>query len=75
MRDGATVLVSGLDPETKRDVVYFIDATSKDIQRLTQTVGQFNEPAGLHRAHNVDVFAWADTRANGGRGTVYMLTP
>jgi sugar lactone lactonase YvrE len=70
--DGSTVLVSGLDPETKRDVVYFVDTTNKQISRLTKTVGQFHEPAGLHRAHNADVFAWADTQANG--GSVFTLS-
>jgi sugar lactone lactonase YvrE len=73
-RDDKTVLVSGLDPETKRDVVYFVDASSKQITRLTETVGQFHEPAGLHRAHDADVFAWADSQAND-TGTVYTLTP
>lgn len=74
-RDDATVLVSGLDPETKRDVVYFVSVSDKQITRLTKTVGQFHEPAGLHRAHDADVFAWADTQANNKRGTVYVLTP
>jgi hypothetical protein len=73
-RDDATVLVSGLDPATKRDVVYFVKTSDKQITRLTKTVGQFHEPAGLHRAHDADVFAWADSQANGD-GTVYMLTP
>jgi sugar lactone lactonase YvrE len=72
-KDASKVLVSGLDPETKRDVVYFVDTTNQQISRLTKTVGQFQEPAGLHRAHNADVFAWADSQANG--GTVYVLTP
>jgi hypothetical protein len=71
-RDDKTVLVSGLDPATKRDVVYFVDTASKDIKRLTETVGQFHEPAGLHRAHDADVFAWADSQANDD-GTVYLL--
>lgn len=71
-RNDKTVLVSGLDPATKRDVVYFVDTASKEIKRLTKTVGQFNEPAGLHRAHDADVFAWADSEANE-NGTVYML--
>jgi DNA-binding beta-propeller fold protein YncE len=72
-RDDATVLVSGLDPATKRDVVYFVNTSDKQITRLTKTVGQFHEPAGLHRAHDADVFAWADSQANRD-GTVYMLT-
>lgn len=73
-RDDATVIVSGLDPATKRDVVYFVGAADKKIARLSKTVGQFHEPAGLHRAHEADVFAWADSQAND-NGTVYVLTP
>jgi sugar lactone lactonase YvrE len=73
-RDEKTLLVSGLDPATKHDVVYFVDTGNKRIERLTKTVGQFNEPAGLHRAHDADVFAWADSQANES-GTVYVLTP
>ncbi len=71
-RDDSTVLVSGLDPETKRDVVYFVDAKNNQISRLTKTVGQFHEPAGLHRAHDTDVFAWADSGANR-YGTVFTI--
>ncbi|HKU37833.1 MAG TPA: hypothetical protein VJR89_06795, partial [Polyangiales bacterium] len=71
--DDTTVLVSGLDPDTKRDVVYFVDAASKAISRLTKTVGMFNQPAGLHRAHDADVFAWADSEARD-HGSVYLLT-
>jgi hypothetical protein len=48
--------------------------SDKKISRLTKTVGQFHEPAGLHRAHDADVFAWADSQANAS-GTVYVLTP
>ena len=72
-RDDTTVLVSGLDPATKRDTVYFVATSDKQITRLNKTVGQFHEPAGLHRAHDADVFAWADSQANE-TGTVYVLT-
>lgn len=73
-RDDAKLLVSGLDPATKRDVVYFVATSDASITRVTKTVGEFHEPAGLHRAHNADVFAWADSEAND-TGTVYVLTP
>lgn len=72
--DDATLLVSGLDPATRRDVVYFVDTGSAEIKRLTDVVGAFAEPAGLHRAHDADVFAWADSEANE-TGTVYVLEP
>lgn len=73
-RDDSTLLVSGLDPATRRDVVYFVDSASATVERLSKTVGAFAEPAGLHRAHDADVFAWADSEANT-TGTVYVLTP
>jgi sugar lactone lactonase YvrE len=72
--DDKTLLVSGLDPATKHDVVYFVDVASGKVSKLTQTVGAFSESAGLHRAHDTDVFAWADSQANG-PGTVYTLKP
>lgn len=72
--DDSTLLVSGLDPETRRDVVYFVDTESAEVKRLTDVVGAFAEPAGLHRAHRADVFAWADSEAND-TGTVYLLEP
>lgn len=71
-RDEHTLIVSGLDPNTKHDVVYFVDAASGKLSQLTQVVGAFSEAAGLHRAHDKDVFAWADSRANDS-GTVYLL--
>jgi hypothetical protein len=70
----ATLLISGVDPATKHDVVYFVDMASGKQSRLTQTVGAYAEAAGLHRAHEANVFAWADSEANAS-GTVYVLKP
>lgn len=70
--DDSTLIVSGLDPVTKHDVVYFVDVARKKLSKLTETVGAFSESAGLHRAHDVNVFAWADSQANDD-GTVYLL--
>jgi len=71
-RNEATLIVSGLDPVTKHDVVYFVEVASGKLSQLTQVVGGFSEAAGLHRAHDTDVFAWADSRARGS-GTVFMI--
>jgi DNA-binding beta-propeller fold protein YncE len=71
-RDDQTLLVSGLDPETRRDVVYVVNVASGQVTRLTAGLGQFHESAGLHRAHRADVFAWADSQA-GDSGTVYAV--
>ncbi|MDD9970859.1 MAG: hypothetical protein OXR73_31770 [Myxococcales bacterium] len=68
----SSALVSGLSPETGRDVVYVVDLDSAEVSTVTDTVDAFAEPAGLHRAHNRNVFAWADSEAND-TGTVYVL--
>ena len=41
-------------------------------EMFTDTIGGFSESAGLHRAKTLNVYAWADSRANG-TGTVYVL--
>lgn len=71
-RDGSTVLVSGLDPRTRRDRVYLLNAESLELSVVVEPFAQFGEPAGLHRAHDSDTFAWADSEANQD-GTVYVL--
>jgi DNA-binding beta-propeller fold protein YncE len=71
-RDGGTVLVSALDPQTRRDRVYVINAESLELAFISEPFAGFAEPAGLHRAHDADVFAWADSEANDS-GTVYVL--
>jgi sugar lactone lactonase YvrE len=73
-RDGKTALVSGLDPQTRRDVVYFVELSTGKLSLLSKPLHAFAEPAGLHRAHDADVFAWADSEANDS-GTVYVLKP
>jgi hypothetical protein len=72
--DESTIVVSGLDPVSRTDVVYMVNAETREVSRFTDTVSAFHEPAGLHRAHDANVFAWADSRAND-TGTVYVLKP
>jgi sugar lactone lactonase YvrE len=76
-KDEATLFVSGRDPVTRTDLVYAIDIATKAVAATLSKgssvdIGQFNEPAGLHRAKNADVFAWADSKAQGS-GTVYVV--
>ena len=71
-QDESAILVSGLDPNKGTDVVYRIEIASKALQTNSKGIDTFNEPAGLHRAKNQDIYAWADSRANG--GTVYVLS-
>ncbi|MBX3222445.1 MAG: hypothetical protein KF795_18145 [Labilithrix sp.] len=70
--DDKTIYVSGFDPAQGTDVVFTIDAASRAVGRFTDGISEFSESAGLHRARNADVFAWADSHANG-TGTVYVL--
>jgi DNA-binding beta-propeller fold protein YncE len=72
--NGTTVLVSGIDPATKKDVVYLVDVATKAVSTFNDTIGTNEESAGLHRAKNSDVFAWADLSAGTTGGTVYKIT-
>jgi sugar lactone lactonase YvrE len=73
-QDESAVLVSGLDPATQTDVVYRITlGATIPTSMFNQTISAFNEPAGLHRASSADIYAWADSLANG-TGTVYTLS-
>jgi hypothetical protein len=72
--DESKLVVSGLDPETRTDLVYFVELSTEKLSALTETVSAFHEAAGLHRAQDTDVFAWADTRAND-TGTVFVIRP
>jgi sugar lactone lactonase YvrE len=71
-RDDALLYVSGFDQGKGTDVVYAVDTVSKLVGLFTDSIGEFSDSAGLHRARNSDVFAWADGHANA-TGTVYVL--
>jgi len=73
-KDNSTLLVSGIDASKGSDVVIGVslaDATSR--KTFSDTINQFSEAAGLHRARNAEVYAWADSQAQS-TGTVYVLT-
>lgn len=70
--DASAVLVSALDAQTRRDRVYVINTESLALNYISEPFAAFAEPAGLHRAHDKNVFAWADSEANDS-GTVYVL--
>jgi sugar lactone lactonase YvrE len=74
VQDESALLVSGLDPVAGTDLVYRIDlgATPKTTS-FNQTIAAFGESAGLHRAADADIYAWADSLANA-TGTVYVLS-
>lgn len=70
---GSKVFVSGLDPKSGHDAVYVVEVDSGKVSVLSKPFAGFTESAGLHRAHDSNVFAWADSEANGS-GTVYTLS-
>lgn len=71
-RDGEAVLVSGLDPRSRRDRVFVMSTESLEVSVIEDTFDQLVGAAGLHRAHQRDVFAWADTGKDR-VGAVYTL--
>ena len=74
VNDESAVIVSALDSATGTDRVYRIALADHTVTQLSTTIGDFYESAGLHRARNAEVFAWADSHANT-HGTVYVLKP
>jgi hypothetical protein len=77
LSDASQLLVSGLDPTAQSDAIVQITVSSKAVTNVTTGIGSFSEAAGLHRALNADVFAWADTKATPmgmtGTGTVFVI--
>jgi uncharacterized protein (DUF2164 family) len=75
VQDESALLVSGIDKTTRTDVVYRIGplGASPQVTSFSKTIGAYYEAAGLHRALGADVYAWADSSANGS-GTVYLLS-
>jgi len=74
VNDDSALIVSALDAAEGTDRVFRVELGDRSVRQLSATIGQFYESAGLHRARNVEVFAWADSHANG-TGTVYVLKP
>ena len=76
-KDEKYLLVSGLQPQINSAVVYRIELATKEVSEFSSGIAENSESAGVHRAHNVDRYAWAnsdepDADGNGG-GTVYLI--
>jgi DNA-binding beta-propeller fold protein YncE len=67
------LLVSAIDQTSGTDAVLVIDVASTKVSEFTTGISKFIEPAGLHRAHGADIFAWADSKAQE-TGTVYVIS-
>jgi len=74
VNDESAILVSGLDKGQGTDRVFRVSLGDRSVTTLSEKIGDFYESAGLHRARNAEVFAWADSHANN-TGTVYVLKP
>jgi hypothetical protein len=77
LADDSMLLGSGMDSAAQSNILYQITVATKAVNNNTNVVGAFAEAAGLHRAHNTNVFAWADTKATPsgmtGTGTVFVI--
>jgi DNA-binding beta-propeller fold protein YncE len=62
-KDGGTLLVSAFQPNSKFDQVLVVNTTTGATASVTDVVGKNTAAGGVHRAHNVNVFAWADSEA------------
>jgi hypothetical protein len=70
--DGTALLASSINQTTYKDEVRRIDlATGQFTVNAAGPIANNIEAAGLHRAHNANVYSWADSLAGG--GTVYLL--
>ncbi|HEV3401026.1 MAG TPA: hypothetical protein VG078_04320 [Acidimicrobiales bacterium] len=73
--DESTLLVSTLSPQGT-DQVLLVDAETLRTATFSEVIGENRRGGGLHRAHRVDVFAWADLAAGPDRESrVYVLRP
>jgi hypothetical protein len=72
--DEAGLLVSAFDPVNHTDTVILVDLSTSAMSYFANGIDTYVESAGLHRAKQVDTFAWADTRAGAnGTGTVFKV--
>ncbi len=69
-----TLYASGFNPDTLTDRVIVVDIAAKtSTEAFSAEVGTFTESAGLHRAKNAPVFAWADSKAGPNGGKVFVI--
>ena len=72
--DGATLLVSALQPDGKSDQVLVVNTATGANSSVTDVVGQNSAAGGVHRAYQSNLFSWAD-RTCRPRGCVYSVAP
>lgn len=78
LMDDSQFLISGMTfPGAESDALIRLDVSTMTPTYDTTGIATYSEAAGLHRARNADVFAWADTKATPagmtGTGTVFVV--
>ncbi len=70
--DGALLLASSLDNTAGTAQVLVVDLATLQTSIVNDVISANTAAGGLHRAHNDNIFAWADITA-GTAGTVYKV--
>jgi DNA-binding beta-propeller fold protein YncE len=73
--DEKALFVSGLKKDEGTSVVHVIDLATGNVSAFDKNIAQNENSAGVHRAHQSDAFAWADSKGtpNNPGGTVYFI--
>ena len=78
-KDGSTLLVSALQADGKSDQVLVVNTATGESSSVTDVVGKNSAAGGVHRAHTLNEFSWADITCPGNgtakRGCVYRVQP
>ncbi len=71
--DGSLLLVSSLHETAGTAQVLVLDLATQQSSVINDVISANTGAGGLHRAHEVDVFAWADLTSGDHGGTVYRV--
>ena len=71
--DGSLLLVSSLDETAGTAQVLVLDLATQQSSVINDVISANTGAGGLHRAHELDVFAWADLTSGSLGGTVYRV--
>lgn len=73
-KDAKLLFVSALDPVKNTDVLLQFDVSNgMQMTAISMGISTFTEAAGLHRARNADIYAWADSSAGPSNGQVFVV--
>jgi DNA-binding beta-propeller fold protein YncE len=72
--DEALLLVSSLDGQAGTAQVLVVDLATMQTSIINDVIGANTAAGGLHRAHNENIFAWADSTGGPPGGKVFTVT-